>query len=93
MASPVASAKGAPPSSVGSMPKEQVVHDGIADEHDFQNVAEVNLRLRRHLARQRVQGLADNGGHFLLAAGIHHHVRHPAHQIFAEADLRVHQAG
>ena len=51
------------------------------------------LRLRGHLARQRVQRLADGGGHFLLAAGIHHHIGDAAHQVFAEADLRIHQAG
>ena len=36
---------------------------------------------------------ADGGGHFLLAARIHHHIGDAAHQVFAEADLRVHQAG
>ena len=27
------------------------------------------------------------------ALGMHHHVRDPAHQVLAEADLRVHHAG
>jgi len=46
-----------------------------------------------HLFRQCLQRLADGGGHFLLAARIHHHVGDAAHQILAEADLRIHQAG
>jgi hypothetical protein len=32
-------------------------------------------------------------GHFGVAAGVHHGVAHPAHQVLAEADLRVHHAG
>ena len=29
----------------------------------------------------------------VVAARVHHHVRHPAHQVLAEADLRVHPPG
>ncbi len=32
-------------------------------------------------------------GELLVAARVHHHVRHPAHQVLAEADLRVHPPG
>ena len=70
-----------------------MVHHRIADEDDLQNVGEFDLRFGRDLGGQRVQRLADDGGHFLLAARIHHHVGDAAHQIFAETDLRVHQAG
>ncbi len=73
--------------------KEQVVHDRIADEDDFQNIRELDLGFGGNLAGKRVQRLADGGGHFLLAARIHHDVGDAAHQVFAETDLRVHDAG
>ena len=41
--------------------------------------------------RQLLQRLADDCGHFFFATGVHHHIGHAAHQIFTEADLRVHQ--
>ena len=40
-----------------------------------------------------VDRLAHGLGHLAVAAGVHHHVADPAHQILAEADLRVHQPG
>ena len=40
-----------------------------------------------------VQRTAHCLGELDVATRIHHHVRHSAHQVFAEADLRVHQAG
>ena len=43
-------------------------------------------------AHEIVDRGAHGVGHLLLAAGVHHHVRDPAHQVFAEADLRVHDA-
>ena len=73
--------------------EQQVVHDGIANEGGFQNVLRRDAGLRRHVRCQGVQGLAHNSGHFLLTARVHHHIGHPAHQVFAKADLRVHQAG
>ena len=42
------------------------------------------------LADQLVERLADGGGELPITAGVHHHVRHAAHQVLAEADLRVH---
>ena len=44
------------------------------------------------LADQFVDRLAYGGGQLAIAAGVHHHVRHAAHQVLAEADLRVHPA-
>ena len=67
------------------------MHDRIADEHDFQNVRERTIGLLCHFLRQLLQRRADGRGHFLFATRIHHHVGDAAHQVFAEADLRVHQ--
>ncbi len=44
-------------------------------------------------ADQRVHRRAHAAGQIGLAAGVHHHVGDAAHQILAEADLRVHRAG
>ena len=43
-------------------------------------------------AIERIERLAHDPGHLLGALGMHHHVRDPAHQVLAEADLGVHQA-
>ena len=72
--------------------EEQVMHDGVADQHHLENVGDVDAALLRHILGQGIQRLPDGGGHFLLAARVHHHVGDAAHQVFAEADLRVHQA-
>ena len=40
-----------------------------------------------------LERVADGLGQLDVAAGIHHHVGDPAHQVFAEADLRVHATG
>ena len=42
---------------------------------------------------QPVERLADGRGHLAGALGMHHRVRDAAHQVLAEADLRVHHAG
>ena len=42
---------------------------------------------------EAVDGLAHDAGHVGIAARIHHDVGDAAHQVFAEADLRVHDAG
>ncbi len=74
-------------------PQKEVVHDRIADHRHFKNLATLDVRLRREFADQRVHRRADNARQLDLAAGIHHHVGDAAHQIFAEADLRVHRSG
>ena len=51
-ASSTASANGAPPSSVGSMPSSEVVHDRVADERDLEDV--VARRRRRPCASSAV---------------------------------------
>ena len=47
----------------------------------------------RELGRQLGEAAADDARQLLLGAGVHHHVRDAAHQVLAEADLRVHLAG
>ena len=84
---------GAWPSGVGSMPEHDVVHDRVADEHDFEHPIAVGADLFDQFSDQLVERTADRVGELAIAAGVHHHVRHPAHQVFAEADLRVHPAG
>ena len=36
--------------------------------------------------------VANHCGEFFFAALVHHHVRHATHQVFAEANLRVHHS-
>ena len=48
--------------------------------------------LARHFGRERIERGTDRLGHLLRAARIHHRVGDPAHQILAEADLRIHGA-
>ena len=45
------------------------------------------------VASRPSQRLADRLGHLLGAFGMHHRVRDAAHQVLAEADLRVHHPG
>ena len=72
--------------------EEQVVHDRIADEDAVENVVAVDVAFLADLADQPVDGLAHRLGHGLAAVRVHHHVGDAAHQIFAEADLRVRRA-
>ncbi len=73
--------------------EEQVVHDRIADEDQIEDVVAIDLRFGADLADQSVDRIAHRLGHRLAAVRVHHHVGDAAHQIFAEADLRVRRAG
>ena len=73
--------------------KEQMVHDRIADEHAVENVVAVDATLIADLSDQRIDSFAHRFGHRLAAVGIHHDVGDAAHQILAEANLRVRRAG
>ncbi len=64
----VASAKGAPPSSVGSMPEQQVMHDRVADERQLEDVGALDAGLRREPGDQLVERLAHGRGHLRGAA-------------------------
>ena len=69
---------------------QQVMHDGIADERGFQNVLGRDARLSGNVTGELVERGAHGVRHVDLAAGVHHHVRDAAHQVFAKANLWVH---
>ena len=73
--------------------EDEVVHDRVADDHRLEDELARDAGLGRRLAGEVVEGGADGAGHLPRAAGVQHRVADPAHQILAEADLRVHQAG
>ena len=72
--------------------EHEVVHDRVADQHDVDDAiarAGRGDELIEHVA----QTGADRGRELVGALLVHHHVRDAAHQILAEADLRVHDPG
>ncbi len=73
--------------------EQEVVHDRVADDHGLEDQGRGDAGFGGGLDGQRVEGLSDRAGHLLRATGVHHRVGDAAHQVFAEADLRVHQAG
>ncbi len=73
--------------------EHEVVHDRVADDDQLEDVLTRGVGVRAELSHQLVETGADRGRQLHLAAGVHHHVAHPAHQILAKADLRVHRAG
>ena len=74
-------------------PQNEVVHDWIPDQGHLEDVLPVDPGVGGELPDQFVDRLSHHPGHLGLTTGVHHHVGHPAHQIFAEADLRIHHAG
>ncbi len=68
-----------------------MMHDGIAGDRDFNDPLAGYAGLARGLTNQRLHGRAHRARQLLFTAGVHHHIGDAAHQIFAEADLRVHQ--
>ena len=75
-------------------PEEEMMHDRIADDRRPRRSRRARRRaspasspISASIAARTLRG------QFGLAAGVHHHVGDAAHQIFAEADLRVHRAG
>ena len=73
--------------------QKQVVHHRVADHHRFEDQARVDARFRRDLGGQHVERGLHGARHLGIAAGVHHDIADAAHQVFAEADLRVHQPG
>jgi hypothetical protein len=72
--------------------EQQMMHDRVADEGGVEDLVDGDIRLSGDLLGEVVDGLAHHLSHLFLAAGIHHDVADPAHEVFAEADLRVHDA-
>ena len=71
--------------------KHEMMHDRVADQRHFQDFAALDPGLARGFADQRVHRLAHHARQLLVAARVHHHVGDAAHEVFAEADLRVHR--
>ena len=74
-------------------PEQEVVHDRVADERDLEHVRAFDSGARRELGRELREAAADGAGELLLGPGVQHDVGDAAHEILAEADLRVHLAG
>ena len=73
--------------------EQEVVHDRVADERDLEDVVARDAGVVRELGRELREAAADRARQLLLRAGMHHHVGDAAHQVLAEADLRVHLTG
>jgi hypothetical protein len=73
--------------------EHDVVHDRVADEHDFEHAVARVAGALEQLADELVERGTHGLGQLAIAAGVHHHVRDPAHQVLAEPDLRVHPSG
>ena len=70
-----------------------MVHHRVAHEHQFIDRARIDFGLACNGLDQPVQRRPHRRSHLHIAAGIHHRIGHPAHQVFAKADLRVHHPG
>ena len=74
--------------------EHEVVHDRVADDHDVEHpVAWQAARRIEQVTGEVIERGADRFGQLVGAAFVHHHVRDAAHQVLAEADLRVHLPG
>jgi len=69
------------------------MHDRITDHCHLDNTLTRNARFFYNFADKIVQCRAYGVRHLDFATGIHHHIGNAAHQIFAKANLRVHQTG
>ena len=70
-----------------------MVHHRVADDDRLDDFRRCHTGLVRQRLGQIAQSLAHNARHLDIAARVHHDIGDAAHQIFAKADLRVHQAG
>ena len=73
--------------------KKKVMHDRIADQNDLDNIVNHKASLFGGPGNQFLESVDDSGRHLQMATWIHDPIRHPAHQILAKTDLRVHRAG
>ena len=69
------------------------MHDRVPDERDLEDVVALDLCGGRELRRELREAPAHDLRELFLRSRVEHHVRHAAHQILAEADLRIHLAG
>ena len=73
--------------------EREMMHDRIADERDLHDIRRIDAAGRGDLQRQRVERRAHRDRHLPGAVRVHHRVADPAHEVLAEADLRVHDPG
>ena len=73
--------------------QEQVMHDRVADDRELQDLGALDAGTVAQRREQPVERLAHGGRHLARALVVHHRVRDPAHEVFAVADLRVHDPG
>ena len=73
--------------------QQQVVHDGVTNKAGLQNILRRNSDLLRHILGKFIERRPNHAGHLALAARVHHHIGHPAHEVFTKTNLRVHDAG
>ena len=76
----------------GTYSEEQVVHDGITRDGDVQYLSALDAAVPRDVGDEAIDALANDAGEFAGRLGMHRYVRHAAHEILAEAYLRVHDA-
>ena len=69
-----------------------MVHDRIAGHRHLQDVAGLDAGFGGDLVNQVIDTFAHSVGQFDGTFGFHLHVGHAAHQVFAETDLRIHDA-
>ena len=69
------------------------MHDRVADDRQLEDLGALDAGLVAERGEQAVERLAYRLGQLHLAARMHHHVAHAAHEVLAEADLRVHDPG
>ncbi len=72
--------------------EDEVMHDRVADDRQLEDLRPLDPGPHRERGDQPVQRLAHGRGHLAGTLGMHHRVGDPAHQVLAEADLRVHHA-
>ena len=72
--------------------EQEVVHDRVADDRELEDLDALDAGTHRERGDQPVERLAHRGGHLAGSLGMHHRVRDAAHEVLAEADLRVHDA-
>lgn len=69
--------------------EEEVMHDRVADKDGVEDGIGFHLALAAGLGDEVVDGAANGLRHGLAAFRLHHDIGDAAHQILAEADLRV----
>ena len=67
-----------------------MVHDRIGDQCYFENVFERAVITFAKLNKQLIECASNDRRHFTGTLWVHHDVGHPAHEVFAKANLGIH---